>query len=207
MPTRDRQPNARQQQATLRREQILETALRLFAEQGFAATSTRQIARAIGVTEGLIFHYFPSKEALFSAILESGHSFRGELSTLLQHAEGRPVAEVLHQLARGWLATLRRERRLTVVFFSEAQINPQVGAALRDAIEQAVSHLGAYLTLRIAAAELRPDLPVATSARMLLSSIMIFFTFNHELTDAEWEARAETFVAELVAIWLRGAQA
>lgn len=206
MPTLERQLTARQQQAAQRREQIRETALRLFAEQGFAATSTRQIAREVGVTEGLIFHYFPSKEALFSAILESGHSFRGELSTLLQHAEGRPTKEVLYQLAQGWLATLRRERRLTVVFFSEAQTNPQVGAALRDAIEEAVGHLGVYLTLRIGAGELRPDLPVATSARMLLSSIMIFFTFNHELAAAEWEARAETFVTELVSIWLRGAQ-
>lgn len=207
MPSHDHQPSARQQQAILRREQILETALRLFAEQGFAATSTRQIAREVGVTEGLIFHYFPSKEALFSAILESGHSFRGELSALLQHAASRPTADVLLQLARGWLSTLRRERRLTVVFFSEAQINPQVGAALRDAIEAAVSHLSAYLAARIGAGELRPGLPVSTSARMLLSSIMIFFTFNHELADAEWEARAEAFAGELVDVWLGGAQA
>lgn len=202
----EREPTFRQQQAALRREQILETALRLFAEQGFAATSTRQIAREVGVTEGLIFHYFPSKEALFSAILDSGHSFRGELGVLLCDSAHQPARVVLPTLVGAWLATLRRERRLTVVFFSEAQINSHVGAALRGAIEEAVHHLGAYLQTRIHAGELRPDLPVATSARMLLSPIMIFFTFHHDLETNAWDVAADQFIADLINIWFQGAQ-
>ena len=47
----------------------LKTALGLFAAQGFDATSTK-IAREVGIAEGLIFHYFPTKASLLSAILE-----------------------------------------------------------------------------------------------------------------------------------------
>jgi AcrR family transcriptional regulator len=66
----DRRSTARQRMAATRREQILETALKLFAERGFDATSTRQIAKRAGIAEGLIFHYFPTKASLLTAILE-----------------------------------------------------------------------------------------------------------------------------------------
>src|SRR5262245_3168783 len=64
-------PTLRQQQAAARRAQIVETALRLFARQGFDGTSTRQIAQEAGIAEGLIFHYFPTKAQLLTAVLET----------------------------------------------------------------------------------------------------------------------------------------
>src|SRR4029453_12240340 len=91
-PPTDRQPTARQRQAAARREQILKTALGLFAAQGFDATSTKQIAKEAGIAEGLIFHYFPPKASLLSAILEDRmeerRAFRNELRPLLEGARG-----------------------------------------------------------------------------------------------------------------------
>lgn len=52
-----------------RREQIVDEACRLFAVKGFESTTTKDIAAAVGVGESLIFHYFPSKEDIFQAIL------------------------------------------------------------------------------------------------------------------------------------------
>src|SRR5215212_2570928 len=83
-----RPPTARQLQAAARREQILETALGLFAERGFDGTSTRQIATEAGIAEGLIFHYFPTKASLLTAILqdrlEGRRAFRTRLRPLLE---------------------------------------------------------------------------------------------------------------------------
>jgi AcrR family transcriptional regulator len=56
--------------AANRREQILEVATRLFADQGFQGTTTRQIAEHSGVTEALIFRHFPAKEELYWAVIE-----------------------------------------------------------------------------------------------------------------------------------------
>ena len=53
-----------------RREQILEVATLLFARQGFQGTKTKEVARHAGVTEALIFRHFPSKEALYWAVIE-----------------------------------------------------------------------------------------------------------------------------------------
>lgn len=49
---------------------IFKTAIRLFAAQGYEATTTLQIAREVGVTEPAVFYYFKNKQSLFSAILE-----------------------------------------------------------------------------------------------------------------------------------------
>ena len=52
-----------------RREQILQGSMKLFAEKGFRGTTTREIAQGIGISEALMFKYFPSKEALYQAII------------------------------------------------------------------------------------------------------------------------------------------
>ena len=54
----------------VRRQEILDTALRLFGEKGYEKTSISDIAKAIGVAQGLCYRYFPSKEALFDSALE-----------------------------------------------------------------------------------------------------------------------------------------
>ncbi len=53
-----------------RREQILEGATRLFAEKGFRGTKTREIAQELSISEALVYRHFPSKEALYRAIIE-----------------------------------------------------------------------------------------------------------------------------------------
>lgn len=54
-----------------READILDAATSLFASDGFHATSTRKIAAAAGVSEGTVFHYFSTKNALLLAILDS----------------------------------------------------------------------------------------------------------------------------------------
>jgi AcrR family transcriptional regulator len=53
-----------------RREQILQGAMELFAGKGFRGTTTREIAQQLGISEALMFKYFPSKEALYGAIIQ-----------------------------------------------------------------------------------------------------------------------------------------
>lgn len=51
-------------------EQILHGAMELFAEKGFRGATTREIAQHLGISEALMFKYFPSKEALYRAIIQ-----------------------------------------------------------------------------------------------------------------------------------------
>src|ERR1700731_2582296 len=54
-----------------RREQIINAAVRVFAQKGFTKATNKDIAREAGITPGLIYYYFESKEALLKAIMES----------------------------------------------------------------------------------------------------------------------------------------
>ena len=54
----------------VRKQEILDTALKLFEEKGYEKTSITDIARTIGVAQGLCYRYFPSKEALFDNAIE-----------------------------------------------------------------------------------------------------------------------------------------
>lgn len=53
-----------------RRHDLLATAMKLFAEEGYDNVSVRAVARAAGVAPGLAYHYFDSKQNLFSAAIE-----------------------------------------------------------------------------------------------------------------------------------------
>ena len=53
-----------------KREALLAAARRLFAEAGYDATSTQQIATVAGVSEGILFHHFGSKRGLFEKVTE-----------------------------------------------------------------------------------------------------------------------------------------
>lgn len=57
---------------TEKQEAILQAALILFAKEGYHATSTSKVAKAAGVSEGLIFRHFGNKEGLLQAILDEG---------------------------------------------------------------------------------------------------------------------------------------
>jgi AcrR family transcriptional regulator len=60
---------ARRLVAHERRDQLIDTAMDLFSRKGFSATTTREIARAAGVNEAIIFRFFPHKDDLYAAIL------------------------------------------------------------------------------------------------------------------------------------------
>lgn len=55
---------------TEKQENIVKAALKLFATQGYASTSTSKVAKEAGVSEGLIFRHFGNKEGLLNAIME-----------------------------------------------------------------------------------------------------------------------------------------
>lgn len=82
----------------LRRELILAAAKRCFARTGFVGTTTKSIAVAASISEGLLFKHFPTKSALYAAILAEACEADPELVKLLGLT---PSTETLVVLVRG----------------------------------------------------------------------------------------------------------
>ena len=73
-----------------RRARIIDVALTLFAQKGFAGTSTREIAEAAGISEPLIFQHFKTKDGLIRAALAAlfhSHPVSGELKKQLKELD------------------------------------------------------------------------------------------------------------------------
>lgn len=70
-----------------RKDDIINAAVSLFAENGYAATPTAAVARKAGVSEGLIFHHFKNKAGILRAIFrELDNIYVSEIETLTQKA-------------------------------------------------------------------------------------------------------------------------
>ncbi|GAB3351661.1 TetR/AcrR family transcriptional regulator [Amycolatopsis echigonensis] len=66
-------------QLAAKRRVILDAAAGCFARDGFEKTSTADICRAAGISSGSLFHYFPSKRAVFVGIFEADNADNEEL--------------------------------------------------------------------------------------------------------------------------------
>ena len=171
----------RQQQAEARRRQLLDTALQLFAERGFDRTTIKDICQAAGVAQGLVYHYFPSKEAMLSTIVEE-QSFLPALRDLLAVPPDRPAAEVLALVATGFAALLSERGQVLRVVSREAQVNPVVATILQRMIHESVELLAGYLDARIQAGELRPH-DTRVTARALFFPV-VTLRLSHTPDDA-----------------------
>ena len=89
-----------------RREQILSTALKLFAAKGLAATKISDIAVASQISQGLLYHYFSSKEAIFVELIRGAFAQMNAAALALEALSLTPraklekaIRELLHSIA------------------------------------------------------------------------------------------------------------
>ena len=96
-------PDRRQRRRQETKEEVLDHAAEIMAEQGVAGLSVGEVARRMGIRPPSLYGYFPSKNALYDALFERGarmvlDHFRAEAESL--DVEGRSLADVLLQSAR-----------------------------------------------------------------------------------------------------------
>lgn len=97
---------------------ILEAAYSLFLEQGFHATSMRQIARRAGLALGGIYNHFESKEQIFETVLIEKHPYRQVLQ-ILRDAPGESLEVFAQNAARTITVELGRRPEFLKLAFIE----------------------------------------------------------------------------------------
>jgi len=185
---------AKAQETKLR---LVDTALELFARQGYEATSVKEIAQAAGVAQGLLYTHFASKEDLFWGILER-YSFAPHLREMMAEAEHRPAAEVLREAGERFHAFLSARQPLMRLIIGEAQSNPKVAAVFARYLQEEAGAFHRYLQARIAAGELRPH-DTQVTLRMLITPIIGIYLFGLPLLGDP-----KDFIANIVQTLLYG---
>lgn len=100
------------------RQTILEAAYSLFVEQGYHATSMRQIARGAGVALGGIYNHFSGKEQIFDQVLLEKHPYH-QVLTILQATTGDSIEDFARNAASAVVAELGRRPDFLKLAFIE----------------------------------------------------------------------------------------
>jgi AcrR family transcriptional regulator len=113
------------------RDRILDAAAQVMRTRGFARCTTKEIAKAAGLSEPMIYRHFASKSALFLAVLHERLPSFGPLARALTEASGdQPVRDRLAAIARAAIALYLEGFPISASMFAE----PGLLAAHRDEI-------------------------------------------------------------------------
>ena len=167
-----------------RRQQILEAALAVFAEQGFDGATTKDIAARAEVTHGLIYFYFESKEDLFLAAFE--HEAKGvfaQVDFAKEITDDQPVELALTIMLARFLRALsspQAQHLLRVMMHLAAHRERTVGPLkecnlyMATQVNQLVERLQQYLDRQMALGRLR-KVDTHLVATLLLGSAMMLY--------------------------------
>ncbi len=168
-----------------RREQIIDAALRVFAGKGFTKATNKDIAREAGITPGLIYYYFESKEALFNALIESRTPLR-LFSSLPEQMLTLPPEPFLRLAVRQVLSIVESEDfvGLLRVLFPEIihGENSYLREAINGGIQRVLDILHMYFVAKMRSGELR-SLDGTLAEHVLFGSMMGFVLRRQLLRD------------------------
>ena len=184
------------------RQFILETAAGAFAELGFPSASMNDIARRCGVSKGLLYHYYASKEQLLYDVTEQ---YTRRLVALVEEA-GRRVrdpAKRLPELIRLFLEEYQTSQARHMVLLHDLRFLPD--AERRSVIRNQRRVIDAFAAAIRAAHGLPENLPIVKPVTMMLFGMMNWtFTWlkpEKGVSYAEFaDMVAEVFAAGVAAL-------
>src|SRR5882762_829905 len=166
-----------------RKEQIIDAAMRVFSEKGFVRATNKDIAREAGITPGLIYHYFESKEAVLKAIIETRSPLHLVESLSPQLLE-QPPAVFLRFLVLQVLGIVERDQfvQLLRVFVPEIIHNPPMSQIGAGVLQRVLAFLSSYFTIQMEVGTLRRTDP-SLAAQTLIGCTMGFVLRRQLIRD------------------------
>jgi AcrR family transcriptional regulator len=165
-------PKITDAQKETRRQQILDAALRCFSRDGFHATTTADIVRESGVSQGTLYLYFATKEDIVVALADDRHQGEAFLSALAQ-SEPDPVQGLMLmiELYGKSLPDPRRldQRRVGIQGWAEALRNPRIHASAVDGLSSVRAAIVGLIENGQRTGQIRPDAQPDALARILIS--------------------------------------
>ncbi len=193
----------RKARAALRRDRLLEVALALFTERGYRGTSVRDITRAAGVTEAVLYHYFANKADLWAAVLDAYTPF-GSLKQILEGVATDPLDVALQRVGIELLGLLRSREQLVLTLLSEAPVEPDVARVLERFLNNVAVGLAAFLAARLARGEVAEHVDVAAAARAFQGALFVHLLTTSLTSRGTGADPDEVMVERLVQLLLLG---
>jgi len=187
--------------------EIVEAALDLFVEKGFAATRMDEIAKRAGVTKGTVYLYFPSKEDLFRAVVEEMMGPNIEAGERLVAEHEGTATELVRKLIGAWWELVGNSRVacLSKLMTGEAANFPELAQYYVDhVVVRARRIFQAALQRGIDGGEFRP-VPLTDTARLAIAPLVHVSIYKRSMFQFDPEGcDMERYVNLHIDIFLRG---
>lgn len=165
-------PKISEAQRESRRQQILEAALRCFSRDGFHNTTTADIVRESGVSQGTLYLYFTTKDDIILALADDRHQSEAFLDALAM-SEQDPVQGLLTLIelhGRGLDDPQRMAaRRVGVQGWAEALRSEAIHDSVVGGIARVRVGIGRLIARGQASGQIRPEVEPDAVARMLIA--------------------------------------
>ena len=163
------------------RTRIVEAAFQLFLQQGYAATSMRQIAQKAEMTVGGIYTHFSSKDEIWSAVVDAKHPYR-HILPLVEQAEGESIAEILRDAAHRMVAGLAdRPDLLKLMFIELVEFN---ASDVRNLFRQSAPQMLAFAMRALQKRGKLRNIPIPVMVRAFLG-VFIWYYMTDMLVGPE----------------------
>ena len=191
-----------------RRDQILDAAMACFASAGFRGTTTREIASRVGLTEAALYRHFPSKDALYAAIIAR----KIDAPDLTAHLETAAAAgddrAVLGGLARTLIERVEADPAfLRILLFTALEGHSLAEPFFAARVRRIREFLSGYVARRIEAGAFRAVDPVI-AARAFLGMVSDYLNVRVVFQQqAAYPQPIEEVVETFVSLFLGGIHA
>ncbi|EMN91517.1 TetR/AcrR family transcriptional regulator [Leptospira weilii] len=173
-------------------KKIFLAAVEIFAQKGFSAATTGEIAKKAGVAEGLIFKYFKSKkELLLSLVLPILEDFIAPLSLKRLQAiftqEFSTLEEFLTAIFEERVAFIVKNRHLFRIIFQEAFITFEIQAVLKQVFKEKLAPKLKECLKNFQERGMIAELPIDSVFRFIASNLAGYVLFTEILYRPEAE--------------------
>jgi AcrR family transcriptional regulator len=185
-----------------RQASLIAAAASLFAAKGFNGTTTKEIAKAAGVSEALVFKYFPTKRALYAAILAEKVTVSELLEAVEEAAKKRDDHRVFSLIASYRIRPGVDPTLLRLLLFSALEGHELSDMFFGKHHKIFYEHVAAYVRTRIDEGAFR-DVDPLLAARAFIGMV-VHHRLLHEIFGVSMHRTHEETVATYVDLFLNG---
>jgi AcrR family transcriptional regulator len=202
------EPIHRRRRKEARPQELLDAALELFVEKGFAATRAEEVAARAGVSKGTLYLYYPSKEELLKAVIAFHLSDRIAEGAAQAAGFSGSAGDLLKRILIDWWSQLYDSPAAGVfkLVITEVRNFPEIAVFYhREVVERAQQLLGDAVRLGIEQGEFRA-VDVDHAVHSLVLPLVMICLHRHSLgaCPVDWHLDGRAFIAQHVHLVLEG---
>jgi AcrR family transcriptional regulator len=185
-----------------RRREVLDEAARLFCERGYGGTSMDDVASAVDLTKGTLYHHFPGKAQILSQIYDEAADF--VLANTVEASEDTSPPEAIRELVRGIMLLIEQRRHQVTVFYQEMPwveqwLEPADARRVRKKMRAYIDYVESLLERGVKSGDFM-DLDVHVTAYALIGMA----TWSYQWWNPEGPRDLNEMTDLLTGIFLRG---